>query len=74
MWVSRTGRPNSADTSGFQDVRDAQDEVATADDFVVMAFTGAVDFPGEGKMADELHYDQTGLDEMGTAMGTSAGS
>ncbi len=74
MYVARTGTKDSGDTSGFQDVRDAQDEIAAKKDFVVMAFTDAVDFPAEGKMADNLHYDQDGLDEMGRAMAASASS
>jgi hypothetical protein len=36
------------------------------------AFTGAANFVGAGKMTDNVHYDQTGLNEMGEALATYA--
>ncbi len=68
---SRTGSKDSGDTSGFQDIRDAQDSICAADQFVLMGFTGALNFPALGMMYDDLHYDQAGLNKMGEAMAQS---
>jgi|GEM_PF-5661719 len=69
--VSRTGTADSGDTAGFQAIRDAQDTLCAGDQFVLMGFTGAVNFPALGMMYDELHYDQAGLNKMGEAMAQS---
>lgn len=66
MYVFRTGRPDSGDTAQWAAIRGAQDAAALATEGIVMAFTGAVDFPGESEMSDELHYSQDGYNEMGT--------
>lgn len=65
--ISRTGRPVSGDTTGYQDMRQIQDEIVSENTDVYMAFTGAVDFPDEGKMGDDVHYNHIGLQEMGEA-------
>lgn len=68
---SRTGSKDSGDTAGFQAIRDAQDSICAADQFVLMGFTGALNFPALGMMYDDLHYDQAGLNKMGEAMAQS---
>jgi hypothetical protein len=68
MYISRTGTKNSGDTTGFQEIRSSQDAFATDNTDVVMAFTDSVNFPGASKMSDDLHYTQTGYNEMGSAM------
>lgn len=68
IWIARTGTRDSGDTQGFADIRAAQDGFPASLSGVTMAFTGAVDFPAEGKMSDELHYTQVGYNEMGAAM------
>jgi hypothetical protein len=65
--ISRTGRPVSGDTTGYEDIRQIQDEIVAENTDVYMAFTGAVDFPDEGKMGDDVHYNYIGLQEMGEA-------
>lgn len=72
--ISRLGRPASADTANWANVRDAQDELAAADADVHIGFDRAVEFPTDipSKMADDFHYTQPGYDEMGTELGTYA--
>ena len=66
MYVIRTGkRDDGAQLTAYQDLRDAQDDACAANDNLVMTFTGAVNFPDEGKMIDALHWDQDGLNEAG---------
>jgi hypothetical protein len=63
--ISQTGTATSGDTQGWQDMRLMQTQIADENDNVFMAFNGAVDFVNEGKMADLVHYNFTGLEEMG---------
>lgn len=68
LYISQTGEKNTGDTTGFSEVRASQNTVATASAFADLAFTGAVDFPGEGKMQDTFHYTTAGYQEMGADM------
>lgn len=68
FYISQTGHDEAGDTTGFQQIRDAQQEVADAHPLTFIAFAGAQDFPETGK-ANGLHYTQTGYDEMGAALG-----
>jgi len=72
FWISRTGTKTDDSDAGYEDIREAQDEVAAAYDYVHMAFTGAVDFPGESKMSDNFHYTTVAYDEIGAALAVSA--
>lgn len=55
-----------ADTTGFQQIRAAQNELAMQNRDVIMVYQGAVTFPSRGMMkADGIHNAQTGLNEMG---------
>ena len=70
LYVLRVGAPNSGDTSAWQAIRDAQDDTATTSTLVHIVYTDCVDFPGLGWMADNLHYTQTGYNDMGTTAGS----
>ena len=72
FFISQTGRPSSGDTAGFQAIRNMQQEVSDERTRVIMAFKGAVDFPDQGKMYDELNYNFMGNDDMGVAFAESA--
>lgn len=65
FWIFQTGKPNSGDTAGYQDVRDAQTEVTNTDGFTYMASDIQVNFADDGRMSDDLHYTQTGYNDMG---------
>lgn len=65
VFLFQTGRPESADTAGFEAVREAQSGLADGDDAVHLVYDGAVTFPERGLMRDELHYTQGGYNEMG---------
>lgn len=68
--ITRTGAPLAGDTAGWQAIRAEQMKLVRALPGVFMGFTGALAFPGRGLMTDNLHYGQTGLNEMGVANGT----
>lgn len=65
FWIFQLGRPRSGDTSGYKNVRRIQEEVAASDQYTTIIFDKCVKFPEEGKMNDNLHYNQQGLNEMG---------
>lgn len=65
FWIFQLGRPQNGDTSGYQNVRRIQEEVSESDQYTTVVFDKCVNFPGEGKMTDNLHYNQQGLNEMG---------
>lgn len=67
MWIFELGRPNDSDTAGFQDVRAAQREVVLDDQNNYLISDRQKEFPSLGYMADNLHYDQAGLNLMGSA-------
>lgn len=72
VFVCRTGLKNSPGP-GWQVVRDAQDAACAADVGLVMAYTRAIDFFDLGWMkADNIHYAQTGLNDMGATAGALA--
>lgn len=72
LFISELGDFSSqSNTQGWQDMRQIQAEVVADNDFVFMAFTGAKDFGGNGKMGDSLHYNAIGLREMGRAFAES---
>lgn len=71
FWIFQLGRLESGDTDGYQSVRQIQEEVAESDSYTTVVFDGAVDFPDEGKMTDNNHYDQQGLNEMGRTGATN---
>jgi hypothetical protein len=71
FWILQLGRPASGDTDGYQSVRQIQEEVAASDPYTTVVFDEAVNFPDEGKMTDDVHYSQQGLNEMGRKVATN---
>ena len=78
FWIFQTGGKATAGNltvedatyaSAFADIRAAQSEVAAADANTDIVFSGAYALIAGGKMSDALHYNQTGLNEMGAAGG-----
>ncbi len=69
IFITRTGKQGAADSTGFQQIRDAQDELAQELPHVVMAYTGFVRFFERGLTPDGLHAGQPGLNEMGRKRG-----
>jgi len=69
FYLFQLGRRSDGDTAGFQHVRRIQREVAASDPNAWLVFDDAVSFPESGKMGDRLHYNQDGLNEMGTGGG-----
>lgn len=65
FWIFQIGREQSGDTSGFQYVREIQREVAENNEHNGLVFDDCVNFPEEGRMTDNVHYNQEGLNEMG---------
>lgn len=65
LHLLETGRPNTGDTAGFRDVREAQRQVANSKERVILSSTIQQTFPPRGWHTDDLHYNQTGLDNMG---------
>jgi len=55
-------------------IRAAQNAGVAENDLAYLAFTGAKNFPAQGKMSDTVHYNQAGYDEMGAALATYAAS
>lgn len=47
-------------------IRTAQAGAEAAKDKASIVFTGCKNFPAQGKMESDLHYNKTGLNEMGT--------
>jgi len=65
FYIFRTGTLDNGDTIGMQSVREAQDEVVASTANVEMLFTGAIDFPANSMMGDNVHYTQAGYNLMG---------
>jgi hypothetical protein len=68
--IFQTGRPDSGDTTGYSDMRAIQQEIVNENTLVYMVSTNAVNFPAEGKMGDDVHYNYLGYQEMGEAFAT----
>lgn len=69
--ISELGDTNTgANTQGWQDMRDIQNEIVAENDNVYIGFSNAKNFHSESKMNDSLHYNYTGYQEMGEALAT----
>lgn len=69
--ISELGDTNTgANTQGWQDMRDIQNEMVTENTGVYIGFDNAKNFYDESKMSDSLHYNYTGYQEMGEALAT----
>lgn len=70
--ISETGDVISGtNTIGYQNIRAVQNEIVAENEKVYMAFSGAKNFPVQGKMHDTDHYNYIGLKEMGEAFATT---
>jgi hypothetical protein len=66
MYVIQTGRKVSGNQDGgYAAIRQAQVDACADSTNLTMTFTGAVDFSTSGKMVDDVHWDQVGLNEAG---------
>lgn len=65
LFMFQIGRPDSGDTDGFSNVRQAQVDITHNNSDVPMVYDKCVTFPDRGMMYNELHYNQKGLNEMG---------
>ena len=63
---------NGVGASNYTLIRAAQNAAVAATANCHLAFTGAKDFAAQAKMLDNVHYNQTGLNEMGEALATYA--
>lgn len=70
-FVLQIAHEDGSDTDGFIDVREAQQEVCDEREHVHMASDIQKDFPEDGKLSDSVHYNQTGLNDMGTEGGSN---
>lgn len=67
MYVWRSGASNTGGyPAGFAAVRAAQDAACASTEGLVMVYTDTINFPALGYMEDAFHYNQTGLNLMGT--------
>lgn len=73
MLVFQSGKRVSGDyDEGFVHVREAQSQACKSRIDMVMAYTGCVAFVEQGYMKDDVHYNQTGLNLMGSNAGVIA--
>jgi hypothetical protein len=73
FYISETGDEDPPEETGdFQTVRDVQNEIVSENNNVIMAFTGAKNFPSQGFMSDDIHYDFRGYKLMGEAFALAA--
>lgn len=71
--ISALGLQNDGEmTPEYAEIRVAQESVAADRADTHVAFDRAQYFPGESKMTDNVHYNQTGLNEMGEAIAVYA--
>ncbi|MDH5721826.1 MAG: sialate O-acetylesterase [Alphaproteobacteria bacterium] len=73
FFISEIGRQNDGllDTE-HSDIGNAQLSAAANISYAYVVFADAKYFPEESKMTDNLHYNQAGLNEMGTIMARAA--
>lgn len=66
FWVFQTGKfEDGSHAEGMQAVRDAQLETTEEQDQTFMASAIQKNFADDGRMNDNVHYNQTGLNDMG---------
>lgn len=65
FWIFELGHENTGDTTGYQTVREAQQEVVVQQPYTYMVSDRQKEFPELGYMTDSVHYNQTGLNLMG---------
>lgn len=65
FYIFQVGQPLNGDTTGFQQVREIQRDIAENDPHTALVFDDCVRFAKDNMMTDRLHYNQTALNEMG---------
>ncbi len=68
FYLVLTGAYIDHPTAGFEQVRQVQKRIAEMDKWTHLVFTDTPDFPEKGWMKDQIHYNQTGLNTIGTAV------
>lgn len=74
FYIIRSGKWRDGEyETGMQQVRAAQGRVSTADPFTRIVYHDAIHFPVRGWMADEVHWNQDALNDIGTKAGVTIG-
>ncbi|MBL0743111.1 sialate O-acetylesterase [Chryseolinea lacunae] len=68
FYIVQTGYYTDHPREGFDAVREAQRHVATALKNTFIAYTETHTFEARGWMKDQIHYNQTGLNHIGTTV------
>lgn len=69
LYVVQTGTFTTTGVEAdYRQIREAQRSVCAGDPDVIMAYADAVNFPAYGWMADNVHYNQEGLNAIGAAV------
>ena len=71
FFIIRTARQVSGDTTGYQTIRARQEAVAASVPNVYIASTKALDIVNDGMTVDNVHWNQAGLNIVGTDAGTN---
>jgi hypothetical protein len=72
LWLVRTGVRTSASDVGSAAVRGAQENVAAADNKTLIAYRDTDTFSARSMLADTVHYNQAGQNEVGARVGLFA--
>jgi len=65
FYIFRTGSHVTAPATGYIVVREEQENVATADPNTYIVYRDSIDYVRRGMMADDVHYNQFGYNDMG---------
>jgi hypothetical protein len=72
MWVVRTGLRTSASDFGSSAIRGGQENVAASDNKTQIAYRDTDTFSFRSMLADTVHYNQAGQNEVGARVGLFA--
>lgn len=72
MYMVRTGTRTGVSDSYSLEIRQKQEEVSRADPRVIIATRETVDFTNTSMLADTVHYNQAGLNLVGTRLAQAA--
>lgn len=65
VYIVLTGYYTNHPTQGFDHVRQAQEDVACSDPYTYIVYRKTNLFPHKSWMKDDIHYNQTGLNDIG---------
>jgi hypothetical protein len=68
FYIVQTGFYRGHEQWGFDAVRAVQEQVAREIPTVFLAYTETGEFPARGWMKDDIHYNQTGLNHIGSTV------